>query len=502
MIMICPKCKHKLPADTMVCDNCGANLEVYEKLYRLSRAYYDQGLYAARSGNISLAKAMLVKSLEMDKSFIDARNLLGLCYFRTGAIVDAISQWVISKHFADEGNRAGFYMDNLQGNPTMLNDLDNAIKRYNKALSAARSGNDDTAILNLKRALSYNPDFVDALNLLALLYIKHKKKSRAERYLRHVLQLDAGNATALNYMKEVRRVTSDGRLEENKSKEIEEDASKSIEEFKKFKLDEDKPNVMAWLNLLIGAIIGMAVMFVLVIPTIEFGKTKDTAVEATIDYSTEIKVKDSMISSLEDKVELVEKQKEEAERKLKEMDDSKVDLTVYEDYFNALSEYLELQKMVEPSSKDYQTVAKKLTSVDLSKIEDKSAVKAFKSMQDNVLSMAAEPMFKEGKEELDDGNYDKAAELLQQSVDYGYITDRSLYNLAKAYQNLGKAKKAVKYFDMVVEKFPDSDLVDYAKGRADTLRDDAAGTGEGEDSDAEGTGEESGEESDEESAEN
>ena len=109
--------------------------------------------------------------------------------------------------------------------------------------------------------------------------------------------------------------------------------------------------------------------------------------------------------------------------------------------------------------------------------------------------MAAEPMFKEGKEELDDGNYDKAAELLQQSVDYGYITDRSLYNLAKAYQNLGKAKKAVKYFDMVVEKFPDSDLVDYAKGRADTLRDDAAGTGEDEDSDAEGTGEESGEES-------
>ena len=52
--------------------------------------------------------------------------------------VAALSEWVISKHFQPDNNDADNYINNIQENPTRLDNLNQAIKRYNNALVFAK----------------------------------------------------------------------------------------------------------------------------------------------------------------------------------------------------------------------------------------------------------------------------------------------------------------------------------------------------------------------------
>ena len=67
-----------------------------------------------------------------------------------GETVAALSEWVISKHFKPENNDADDYINAIQDNPTKLDGLNQAIKRYNNALTFAKQGSDDLAIIQLK----------------------------------------------------------------------------------------------------------------------------------------------------------------------------------------------------------------------------------------------------------------------------------------------------------------------------------------------------------------
>ena len=108
---------------------------------------------------------------------------MGLIYFEMGETVAALSEWVISKHFKPDDNDAERYINAVQENPTKLDGLNQAIKRYNNALVFAKQGSDDLATIQLKRVISLNPRFIRAYHLLALLYMKNDEKERAKKML-------------------------------------------------------------------------------------------------------------------------------------------------------------------------------------------------------------------------------------------------------------------------------------------------------------------------------
>ena len=130
--------------------------------------YYNNGLTRAKVRDLSGAVVALKKSLELNKANINARNLLGLIYFEMGETVAALSEWVISRHFKPDNNDAEKYIDDIQENPTRLDGLNQAIKRYNNALVFAKQGSDDLATIQLKRVIQLNPHFIRAYHLLAL----------------------------------------------------------------------------------------------------------------------------------------------------------------------------------------------------------------------------------------------------------------------------------------------------------------------------------------------
>lgn len=84
------------------------------KVRHISNAYYNLGLEQAGVRNLSGAIVSLKNSLKFNKYNIDARNLLGLIYCETGEVVDALSEWVISRSYQPKDNLASHYLDEIQ----------------------------------------------------------------------------------------------------------------------------------------------------------------------------------------------------------------------------------------------------------------------------------------------------------------------------------------------------------------------------------------------------
>ncbi len=465
IVMICPKCGNEIPGRLTECKNCGSDLTVYRKIYTLALRYYNKGLYAANAGNLSSAVTFLKKSLEIDKSCVDARNLLGLIYYRMGEIVVSIGEWVISKHYKEQNNIADYYLKKLQNNPNKLDVYSQAINKYNIALKSANEDSDDLAILQLKKVVSMVPTYISALNLLTLLFIKHGEKERAKKYIKRVLDIDSGNITAMYYKAAVEEKTEES-AETEKEKSQESDSG--INPLKSSNYREDRPNVMAWVNLIIGAAIGVAVTFILIVPTVTL-KIKNQYDSDELNYASDLKVKEASVASLEDEVDIWKQKYEEVEKASDALKEAQVDTSIYDNYFSLLKLYMQTDASVAPSAEQLDSLAGKLASADISTIDNEDAKAAFEIMKSNIAAQTAEPSFEEGKTDFDNGDYENAAKLMQQAYDYGYLTDKSLYYLGKAYQMLGDSENAVKYYKEVVEKFPESKYVEYSQSRIDDL---------------------------------
>ncbi|MDD5900528.1 MAG: hypothetical protein PUC73_06495, partial [Lachnospiraceae bacterium] len=204
--MNCPKCGYETGRNRRYCEQCGTDLTVASRLYRLSNRYYNEGLARAKVRDLSGAIIMLKKSLESSKRNIQARNLLGLVYFELGEPVAALGEWIISKHFVQENNPADYFIEKVQSNPAKLDAVNQTVKKYNQALAYAKQGSDDLAMLQLRKAISNNPGYVRALQLLALLYMKNEEYEKAKRCLLRAQKTDVANTTTLAYLAEIERV--------------------------------------------------------------------------------------------------------------------------------------------------------------------------------------------------------------------------------------------------------------------------------------------------------
>ena len=147
-------------------------MDCYNKIIRLSNTFYNDGLKKAGMRDLSGAANSLRKSLQYYKANIPARNLLGLVYYEMGEVVDALSEWVISRSLQPEGNPAEEYLAAVQSNRSRLSSVNQTIKKYNQALLYCQQNSTDLAIIQLKKVLSMNPALIKGRQLLALLYIR------------------------------------------------------------------------------------------------------------------------------------------------------------------------------------------------------------------------------------------------------------------------------------------------------------------------------------------
>ena len=148
-------------------------MDEMQKIQYAANSYYNRGLEMAKERNLSGAARFLKRALQFNKYHTDARNLLGLIFYEMGETSDALIQWVISINLQPDGNRADYYLDEVQRKPGQLEIASQMVKKFNQALFYAQNDSDDLAVLQLKRIVDEKPNFVKAHLLLALLYMEH-----------------------------------------------------------------------------------------------------------------------------------------------------------------------------------------------------------------------------------------------------------------------------------------------------------------------------------------
>lgn len=448
--MNCPNCGSNMSEKRKRCDRCGEDLTLYKKILRASNLYYNNGLAQAKVRDLSGAIISLRYSLELNKMNTNARNLLGLIYFEMGETVAALSEWVISKHFKAEDNDADEYINEVQSNPTKLETLNQAIKRYNNALQSAKQGSDDLAIIQLKKVTNLNPRFIRAYQLLALLYMKNGDNEKAKRSLLKATKIDVSNTTTLRYMRELEPAALV--VKETGGNDTEQVAS-PIMPVSSYK--EDKPNIMAFVNLVIGVVIGIAVSTILIVPSIKYNyKQQDNSYYA--EYSAGLAVQEEKEQTIrvlqEEKVQL-EETIAELRTQIDSIEEPVNNLVLFDPLFQAAQLYVNEMGKTNNKDRDYEGLAEALAAINVNQLETADSKQLYNRLKAEVYPNAAKRLYDKGYSLYGKYKYEEAIVELEKAFFYDPNHVDAIYYIARTYHRLGDNENAAIYYNLLISDF-------------------------------------------------
>ena len=460
--MKCPRCDTIITEDTAVCRFCGQDLRLLQHARKLSNAYYNMGLEKAKVRDLSGAIQALRQSLNFNKYNTNARNLIGLVYNEMGETTAALSEWVLSDYLQPEENRAKYYIEVVQKNQNTLQTVNQTVKKFNSALSAAQGGNEDLAIIQLKKVVSLNPKFVRAYQLLALLYMKRKDYVKAAKTLKRARKIDFNNTTTLRYMQEIGDTFSETKGKDNSpeafAKQAKRDTQANVTPVGTYR--EEKKQWMPAVNIIMGIVIGLVVSIVLIYPTIKgdaIGNNSSDIMEAKQMLS----VKEAQISNLEKEKKTLQ---EKADSLKKTIDDGETqkgeELEKLNTLLTAVKYYQDGDKLLAAST------ANGLKNGDFSTQEAKDLLAL---VSKEITSADTQKLFEQGRAAFNSGKYDEAETLLLQVLSVDEKNLDALYFMGRVYHQRGKSKKAQSYYEKVIETDAQSSRATEARNRLNQL---------------------------------
>lgn len=442
--MQCFKCGAQLGPE-QTCPNCGMNVKMYKKLIAISNYLYNVGLERAKVRDLSGAADSLKTSLQYYKGNIQARNLLGLIYYETGETVSALSEWVISKNQSGKDNIADTYLHEVQSNATLLNTVNQTIKKYNQALLYCQQGSEDLAVIQLKKILSVNPKLVKAHQLLALLYIRDRKYDLARKSLRTAEKIDRGNTTTMGYLAEIDgHMDNSDKSKKPKKKESRVEYNTGNDTIIQPTNLRDNSGWMMIVNILVGLVIGVTATYFLIVPSIRQTLQKDVNM-AVSDANDTIASKNQAIKELEAQVKKLTKNVEDA-RGEKEASTSQI--TSYQKLLTAYRSY---------QQGEMEEAKTALAEVDQNHL-DSGAKQVYESIRTEIDAKYLETAYNEGYGAYMSRNYQLSAELLQKVVDVDdtYHNGDAIYYLAQSYRIIEDYQKAAELYQKVIDDYPTS----------------------------------------------
>ncbi|KAI4448997.1 Cell division coordinator CpoB [Eubacterium plexicaudatum ASF492] len=442
--MQCFKCGAQLGPE-QTCPNCGMNVKMYKKLIAISNYLYNVGLERAKVRDLSGAVDSLKTSLQYYKGNIQARNLLGLIYYETGETVSALSEWVISKNQSGKDNIADTYLHEVQSNATLLNTVNQTIKKYNQALLYCQQGSEDLAVIQLKKILSVNPKLVKAHQLLALLYIRDRKYDLARKSLRTAEKIDRGNTTTMGYLAEIDgHMDNSDKSKKPKKKESRVEYNTGNDTIIQPTNLRDNSGWMMIVNILVGLVIGVTATYFLIVPSIRQTLQKDVNT-AVSDANDTIASKNQAIKELEAQVKKLTKNVEDA-REEKEASTSQI--TSYQKLLTAYRSY---------QQGEMEEAKTALAEVDQNHL-DSGAKQVYESIRTEIDAKYLETAYNEGYGAYMSRNYQLSAELLQKVVDVDdtYHNGDAIYYLAQSYRIIEDYQKAAELYQKVIDDYPTS----------------------------------------------
>ena len=434
--------------------------------------YYNKGLEKAKIKDVSGAITMLNRAVSLDKKYVEARNLLGLCYFQVGEVGEAMIQWVLVNYYDPNNVKANYFLGIANKNQARLDRYRNSIKKFNQGLRMARAGATDQALIQLKRAASMNTDYVAAWQLLAVLYMKSGDYTRARKALKRTLKNDIAKPKYLRLLAEIRDIrrvaadltisVPDDKAKEAEAKEILRGKSKA-EVRPHFNFEESGPDYRVFLSLVAGILIGIICVYFLIVPGVRqeydqeaLNKESSNSAEMA-QYLSEIDTLQKENSSLQSKLE-IEEQETDSYKQEAEM------ASAEKYYTNIIDAYVYFQQLQSGNAGSLEMflLRQKLEAVTTTELDNASA----KSLYDQILAVypdvmssqvSADTLLTEAKTYYENSDYATANSYLAYAYEQSPDNEEVLYLLARTFQLTGDNTKAKSYYNDYLSKYPDGE---------------------------------------------
>ena len=434
-------------------------------LEQISNGYYNLGLSLAKERNLSSALNALSISLGLNKKNTDARNLYGLIQFEMGEETKALISWVISININPINNPAQNYLQKLRNKSAYLEKSQDAISKYNKAISQIKTVNYDMARITLKQAVDIRPHFVKAMLALALLDIREGKSSEAKKLLENVLAIDRFNTKAITYLEEMKPLTEKNARKEKlsvigspvkKEKHVENlnNGMPVTEIYKNYS------GMFTAINVGIGLIVGACAMVFLYMPTMK--------VALNNAHNKEIVEISQQLNDVNLSMETLKSENEGLNEQVNKL--TEVNNTSTENMNYKLLQYVYFLGLIkEYNTKNYTRAAEIFSNLDVGQLTD----------VDNGLGISVTGTFAEMAPKMRDEGPKlllKVADGLNRSGDFagaiGYY-DAALrispdyveakYKKALAYKTMGDVDTANNLFTEIITNYPDDRFANESK---------------------------------------
>lgn len=448
----CFRCGGSL-TDKWECKKCHKKYSSYLKAEHISNQLYNIGLEKAKTRDLSGAADVLKQCIRLNKYHKDARNLLGLVYFEIGETASALSEWVLSKNLHPEDNVAESYLETIRHNKTSLESIDNTIKKYNQSLDYIKSGSYDLAIINLKKVVAINPNFIKAYLLLALLQVKMNDITNAKRELQKVLNIDANHRLARKYYSAL--VQKDG--EEKVLSPEEENKKMTQKNQRQIVVNQSLQQVAI---LVFGVILGAGLLYFLVWPY-----QRSLITDKSEDLKKEIVILQEENNALRQEKENAQKEAEQKEKQVrsmvKEVGLANQKAAGSEGFITAATAYL---------NNDMNAAAEALAGIAVT--ENATVDGAVAQLKQLVFPKISQTYYLSGYRAYSRNDFTTAEKELQLAIKYDAGTDfndDAMYFLGRTYEKSGNKEKALETLRALLEKYPNTDKKGYAEGLIKTL---------------------------------
>jgi len=354
----------------------------------------------------------------------------------------------------------------IQENEKIPDKIRNSIFLYNKAIESLRSGSEDIAAIELKKAVSMNPNFNEALNLLGICYSYIGEVDKAAEMFRKVIKAESNSILAMGYLQKLGLADTIPVQPEKYSKQPaakHSDALKRIREKKTYKIEKKNENRSARKKLLHYLMIGIAFAagFLVALAIYLMMPQKDTVVpqpdQSVVDAAVNAAKQESQakIDELEKKVETLQKEKDSA--------------VAQADYYKSSLKLYEIESLYR--SKDYQGAADILLLMKTVQFRDSEKEK-FDTLYETVMPLAAKAAYDQGYKLYNSRKYPESLKSFEKVAIYDENYDRMdavLYYMGRCHQFAQDSRTAIALFQKLVDNYPKSGFLRSAKARINEL---------------------------------
>ena len=429
------------------------------KLTYQSHYWYNDGLRKANIRDLTGAIASLRRSLQYNRGNIAARNLLGLVYYGRGDVVEALVEWILSKNFQSHDNIANYYISKVQEVPGELEAINQAVKRFNQSLEFARQNGEDMAIIQLKKAVAEHPTYVKAYQLLALCYMETEQYANARTALRAAHKLDTTDPITLSYMHELNQIRK-SRAEiaaERKMKKGQNTVSYTVGNDTiiqpatgNYKEQSASHTIV---NILIGAAVGIAIMWFLIMPAILSSRPKEIN-QQTVAFSDQIATQEAQISALKIELDEYRSNSEAGEKAIATAESTQesyeIVMVIYDHMkANDMSDSGMAEEMIKVNPDSLGTNGREI----------------YDEIVDELYPRVCEDLYDTAQANCEVLNYSTGISNLEKIMlmDEGYAEGGAKVLLAQAYEKTGEQDKANLMYQEILEEFEGTDAAKTAK---------------------------------------